>query len=116
MTITQNVDPNLYKALTAENIKAVNDYINDSMTATTFSKNIQRKGSRQVITSEIIYYWMISLEIPVEFQKWHLNRLLTLIRVCDEKSQPGKKMSKRDVMSQYRSLNAARRSKYGTRG
>ena len=115
MTITQNVDPRVYNGLTHENLKAVNSYIDDPMTATTFKKSSGR-SQNGVITSEIIYYWMISLEIPMECQKWHLNRLLTLIRVCNEKSQPGKKMSKRDVMSQYRSLNASRRSKYGTRG
>ena len=116
MTLTQNVDHRIYQGITYENVKAVNEYINDSMTATTFSKNSNNKSSRSIITSEIIYYWMISLEIPMECQKWHLNRLLTLIRVCDEKSQPGKKMSKKDIMRQYSSLNAARKSKYGTRG
>lgn len=115
MTITQNVDPAVYQCLTVENMNAVKAYIEDSMTATTFKKTTN-KSSGSVITSEIIYYWMISLEIPVQFEKWHLNRLLTLIRVCDEKNQPGKKMSKRDVMGQYRSLNAARRRSMGTRG
>ena len=115
MTITQNVDPNLYQCLTMDNIRKVNEYIEDPMTATTFKKK-NPSSSSAVITSEVIYYWMITLEIPMECQKWHLNRLLTLIRVCDEKSQPGKKMSKKDVMSQYKSLNAARRARYGTRG
>lgn len=115
MTITQNVDPLLYQCVSLDNIRQVNAYIDDPMTATTFRKAPRKTGS-QVITSEIIYYWMISLEIPMECQRWHLNRLLTLIRVCDEKSQPGKKMSKRDVMSQYRSLNQARRRSSGTRG
>ena len=115
MTLTQNVDPLIYQGVTYDNINSVNAYIEDTMTATTF-RNSGRRNSGSIVTSEIIYYWMISLEIPVEFQKWHLNRLLTLIRVCDEKSQPGKKMSKRDVMSQYKNVNAARRKKYGTRG
>jgi len=115
MTLTQNVDPRLYQGLSIQNIKEVNAYLEDSMTATTFKKK-QGGSSNSVITSEIIYYWMISLEIPMECQKWHLNRLLTLIRVCNEKEQPGKKMSKRDVMSQYRSINAMRRAKHGTRG
>ena len=117
MTLTQNVDPRVYNGVSYKNIKDINAYIDDPMTATTFKKSqTQKKSSGPIITSEIIYYWMISLEIPMECQKWHLNRLLTLIRVCDEKSQPGKKMSKRDVMSQYRAINSARRSKYGTRG
>ena len=115
MTITQNVDPMVYQILTPQNIYEINRYIDDPMTATTFKKKPQKKGS-QVITSEIIYYWMIELGIPESFQTWHLNRLLTLIRVCDEKSQPGKKMSKKDVMSQYRSINQARRRRTGTRG
>lgn len=115
MTLTQNVDPRVYQGITVENINKVNTYIGDPMTATTFRQGNSR-ASGSVVTSEIIYYWMISLEIPMECQKWHLNRLMTLIRVCNEKSQPGKKMNRRDVMSQYKSLNAARRSKYGTRG
>lgn len=115
MTITQNVDPLVYQCVSNANIMRVNEYIDDPMSATTFKKK-PSKGGSSAITSEIIYYWMISLEIPMECQKWHLNRLLTLIRVCDEKSQPGKKMSKKDVMAQYRSLNAARRRSSGTRG
>ena len=113
--MTQNVDPTIYYGITNQNIQEVEAYINDPMTATTF-KSMNHRTNNGVITSEIIYYWMISLEIPMECQKWHLNRLLTLIRVCDEKSQPGKKMSRRDVMKQNRALNAARRSRSGSRG
>ena len=116
MTLTQNVDPKVYQGITYDNISKVNAYIGDSMTATTFKQPRSGKSSSSIVTSEIIYYWMISLEIPMECQRWHLNRLLTLIRVCDEKSQPGKKMSRHDVMSQYKSLNAVRRMKHGTRG
>lgn len=115
MTTTQNVNPLVYEIIRPQHILDVNAYIEDPMTATTF-KNKPKKGGSQVITSEIIYYWMIELGIPESFQRWHLNRLLTLIRVCDEKSQGGKKMSKKDVMSQYRSLNQARRRSSGTRG
>lgn len=115
MTISQNVDPNVFVCLTDANIEAVNRYIDDSMTATTF-KNSQKKPNRQIITSEIIYYWMIALEIPMECQKWHLNRLLTLIRVCDEKSQPGKKKSRKDIIAENRALNQMRRARTGSRG
>ena len=115
MTLTQNVDPKLYQGVTYDNINKVNAYIGDPMTATTFKKKNQHHGNT-FVTSEIIYYWMISLEIPMECQKWHLNRLMTLIRVCDEKSQPGRKMSRKDIMNQNRSLNAIRRARHGTRG
>lgn len=115
MTITQNVDPSVYLGLSDQNIIDINAYIDDPMTATTF-KNQSRKSSRQIITSEIIYYWMISLEIPLECQKWHLNRLLTLIRVCDEKNQPGKKKSRKDIMAENKALNRMRKARSGTHG
>ena len=116
MTLTQNVDPNVYKALSDENIHAVNKYIEDPMTATTFGEQKKGRKSSETITSELIYYWMISLNIPVEFQKWHLNRLLTLIEVCNRKNEPPKKMGQGDIMKQNAALNAARRKKLNTRG
>ena len=116
MTITQNVDPSVYASLTDENVRQVNEYIDAKMTATWFTEKTKGKSSSEQITSELIYYWMISLNIPFECQKWHLNRLLTLIRVCNEKNQPPKKMSRRDTLNQYRALNAARRRQYSARG
>lgn len=114
MTITQNVKPYIYDMLTNENILDINKYIDSPMTATTF--NVQNTPSREIITSEIIYYWMISLNIPLECQKWHLNRLLTLIRVCNLKNAPSKKMSKKEIISRNAALNAARRKKLNTKG
>lgn len=116
MTLTQNVDPNTYKCLTNNNILQVNKYIEDPMTATTFYEDRNGKKNNEVITSELIYYWMIALNIPHDYQKWHLNRLLTLIRVCNNKNQPPKKMSKRETMSRYAALNAARRKQFNTNG
>lgn len=116
MTTTQNVDPRIYDYLTEKNLKDIKAYIEDPMTATTFKKQ-NKPPSRSIITAEIIYYWMVALQIPFDpCQKWHLNRLMTLIRVCDEKNSPKKKMSKRDAMAQQRSLNAARRAKHHTSG
>jgi len=109
MTITTNVDPNVYKVLTPENIKQINEYIDSPMTATWFSEKGQKGRSREVITSELIYYWMVAFQIPFECQKWHLNRLMTLIRICNIKNQPPKKMGKKEAMNRQRSLNAARR-------
>jgi hypothetical protein len=116
MTITQNVDPDLYNHLTAENIEKINQYIYAPMTATTFSDGKTNKPNREIITSELVYYWMVALNIPFECQKWHLNRLLTLIRICNVKNEPPKKMSKRDVMSRNAALNAARRKQFNTNG
>ena len=116
MTITQNVDSEVYDRLTRLNIEAINKYIEAPMTATIFYDNASQGRSREQITSELIYYWMISLNIPMECQRWHLNRLLTLIRVCNIKNTPPKKMNRRDVINQYASLNASRRSKLNSKG
>ena len=116
MTLTRNVNPEIYTRLTNENIEQINEYISAPMTATYFSEDKNGSRNREQITSELIYYWMISLNIPVEFEKWHLNRLLTLIRVCNIKNQPPKKMSKRDIMSRNAALNAQRRAQLNTKG
>ena len=116
MTITQNVDPSVYTYLTQDNINKILEYINAPMTATFFSDDKTGKTNREPITSELIYYWMVSLQIPFKCEKWHLNRLITLIRVCNLKNQPPKRMSNRDIMSRNARLNAARRQKHNTKG
>ena len=116
MTLTENVDPDVYEHLTRENVKDVMAYISDPMTATTFSKEDKVLNNREKITSELIYYWMISSNIPFECDKWHLNRLITLIRVCGVKNAPPKKRSKRDIMSRNAALNASRRKQMNTKG
>ena len=116
MTITQNVDPTVYYRLTNAHMEQINKYIELPMTATTFVDAGGKGGNGELVTSELIYYWMVSLNIPFECQKWHLNRLLTLIRVCNVKNQPPKKMSKSEIMSQNAALNAARRKQLNTKG
>ena len=116
MTLSQNVDPKVYNYLTESNFREINKYIEAPMTATTFSDEKNSKGGREQVTAELIYYWMVALNIPFECQKWHLNRLLTLVKVCNIKNQPPKKMSKRDVMSRNAALNAARRKQLNTKG
>ena len=113
MTITQNVNPLIYQCLTNQHIDKINKYIESPMTATWFSEDDKKKPSNnEVITAEIIYYWMISLNIPIEFQKWHLNRLITLIRVCSIKNAPAKKMSQKEWAAKRRAAYAARRGKH----
>lgn len=123
MTITpKNVNPKVYKYMPLPIVNEIQEYINDSMTATWFSDNKTIGGqtnSNQVITAEIIYYWMITFNVPVEFQKWHLNQLLTLIRVLSIKNTPKGKMTAKERQSaaaQRRALNEARLAKLHTTG
>ena len=116
MCLNKAVDPKVFNALTADNINAINAYINNPMTATTFGANKKSVTNRETVTSELIYYWMIALNIPFECQKWHLNRLLTLIEVCNVKNAPPKKYSQRELMSRNSALNKARRQKYNSKG
>jgi hypothetical protein len=117
MTITQNVDASVFQAIDAKVINEVTAYLEDPMTATTFTKQEETHIiNREVITAEIIYYWMVTLQIPMECQKWHLNRLLTLINVCNIKNQPKKKMSKGAIKARNRALNTARRQHLNTTG
>jgi hypothetical protein len=115
MTITQNIDDKDYDLLTNGNLKDVREYIEMEMTATTFSSD-KKTINREIITAEVIYYWMIALNIPFECQKWHLNRLLTLITVCNIKNTPPKKSSKKEIARRNTSLNAARRQAMHSEG
>lgn len=118
MTINKNVDPNVYLALTKAHANEIDRYIHDEMTATTIQDHRPSVGfhRKEVITAELIYYWMITYGIPFECQKWHLNRLITLIRVCSVKAQSDNKMSSKEAMANQRALNAARKKKMNTRG
>ena len=116
MTLTQNVPPETYRLLTNENILEIKEYIDNPHTATTFHTNQNGPKSNETVTSELVYYWMVTLNIPWEAQKWHINRLLTLVRVCQIKMAPPKKMSQRDLMNRNAALNAARRQKLHSKG
>ena len=124
MTLSSNkVDDMVYLCMSEQNIKDVISYIQNPMTATWFSddKTNGRKGKKEIITSELIYYWMVTLQIPFECQKWHLNRLLTLVKVCNAKNEeanpdPKKKMTQRQMMARAAALNAQRQAKYHTKG
>ena len=116
MTLTEDVDDDVYNHLTQKNVETIKKYIDNPMTATTFRKDTKNPTNGETITSELIYYWMISSNIPFECQEWHLNRLITLIRVCSIKNAPPKKMSKRDIMSRNAALNASRRKQMNTKG
>lgn len=121
MTITKGIPDSAYYYIPADIMNRIVDYIQDPMTATWFTSGptengTPKMGGKEVITAEIIYYWMISLNIPPEYQKWHLNQLMTLIKVVSIKNTPSKKMSKKDITKQNAALNAQRRAKYKTKG
>lgn len=116
MSVIPNTDPAVFNNLTTDNINEVSRYIDAPMTATTFNNVFDEKPSREIITSEIIYYWMIFNNVPMECQKWHLNRLLTLIKVCVKKNSPGKKIPKNTLLAKQAELNAMRRASLNTKG
>lgn len=116
MTITPKDVPILvYRSLPQSILDQIVSYMNDPMTATTFPKDNTRV-SREIVTAEIIYYQMFSLNIPLECEKWNLNRLMTQIRVCAIKNAPKKKMSRRETMNQNAALNAQRRKARNSKG
>lgn len=116
MTIDEDVDPEVYRHISKINEEEIFNYINNPMTATTFKEKLGKGGRGNVITTEIIYWWMTQLNIPVEFERWHINRLLTLVRVCNEKNNPGKKMSAKEIASRNAAINAANRKRFNSKG
>lgn len=116
MLLTENVPEDVFLRLSEDNINEINNYIDAKMSATWFNDPPGAPPSRDVITSELIYYWMVTFQIPFECEHWHLNRLFTLIRVCNIKQAKPKKMSRSELAARNRELNARRREQLGTRG
>lgn len=116
MTVTPGIPAKAYSLLTNDNLLEIYKYINSKQTATWFSAEENRKQSRKIITSEIMYYWMFSLGIDRDFENRHLNHFLTLVRVFNQENTPKKKMSPRQIAAQQKALNDQRRAQLGTRG
>ena len=119
MTLDSDVDPDLYFRLTKANYDVIESYIGNPMTATTFSNDNNSKGKREIVTAEIMYYWLVALNIPFDpCQYWHLNRLITLVRVCNIKNAPPKKNKPGSAAtaSKYARMNAARKRKSHKKG
>lgn len=116
MILTPIYPEDLFLRLTQKNYAEINDYIESKESATTFGHMPERKGRGEIITSELIYYWMVAFNIPFECERWHLNRLFALVRICNIKNQKPKKMSRSEIAARNRELNAQRRLQYNTKG
>ena len=115
MTLNQHVKPEVYMSIGSKEMEAINAYIEDFRTATKISTK-NSSPNREIMTSEVIYCYMFLHNIPIECQKWHLSRLMTLLEVCSIKSNPGKKMSRSEILAQNKAINAARRKASHTKG
>jgi len=116
MTLTPGVPEEVYQKLSHENLEAINTYINARMSATWFSEVPGASKSREIITAELVYYWMTQFQIPFECERWHLNRLFTLIRICNLKQTKPKKMGRAEAAARNRELNAQRKAQLGSTG
>ena len=116
MTLTPDVPDAIFRKLSEDNVNEIDAYFGAKMTATWFREDVNQKRSREIITAELIYYWMFSAGIDKACEHWNLNRLLTLIKVFSEKNKPQKKMSKAEIIRQNQSLNEQRRAQLGTSG
>lgn len=116
MTLTPNVPEEVFAKLSGENVESIRKYIDAKMTATWFSQHSNQPKSSEVITNELIYYWMTVFNIPFKCETWHLNRLFTLIQICNIKSAKPKKMGRAEMAARNRELNARRRAQLGTKG
>lgn len=117
MTLTEDVPQDVFGKLSQDNLNAINEYLDSKMTATRiYELHEAPKTKQETVTAELIYYWMVSFQIPFECQHWHLNRLFTLIRLCSVKAEKPKKMSKGEIARRNRELNAQRRAQLGTKG
>lgn len=116
MVITSELDLDVLNRLSQKNIDSIQEYIDSKQSATTFGSMPERRGPGEVITSELIYYWIVSFNIPFECQTWHLNRLFALIRILNIKNSKPKKLSRNELAQRNRDLNAQRRAELGTKG
>jgi hypothetical protein len=115
MVLDGEIPDEVWGKLTEAHMQQINDYINDPHTGTTFSGG-NDKPSRERISSELIYYWMTALQIDWQAQYWHLNRLMTLIKVANLKNQPQKKMNQREAAQRFADLNRQRLAANGGQG
>lgn len=116
MVITPNVDLDALYGCSQKNLDTIQEYIDSNQSATTFGAMPERRGPGEIITSELIYYWIVSFNIPFECQYWHLNRLFSLVRICNIKNSKPKKMSRMELAQRNQELNAKRKAELGTRG
>lgn len=121
MCVTPNVKEDVFYCIPPSEMQRISEYIHDPMTATWFrddkkNQDPLNKPKKEIVTAEIIYYWMITLNIPSEYKKWHLNQLLTLIRVINVKNTPQKKRPRREILEEYKAINEENKKKFNTKG
>lgn len=117
MILNEDYPEGIFSRLSNENLNAINSYIESSESATTFSNHLNSgKKNSEIITAELVYYWMVAFNIPFECENWHLNRLFSLIQICNIKNSDPKKMSRNEIASRNHALNEQRKAALKTTG
>ena len=117
MLISPEVDPDLIYRLSAEQLNDLEKYISDSQTATTVTLDSKGKRSGQIVTSEVIYGWLVGLQIPFQpTETWHLNRLMMLVQVVQANNEPPKKVSREEALNDWQRVNEANRKFFKSEG
>lgn len=116
MIVTPDFPRGIVQRMSRENLDQINAYLESAQSATRFGDMPKKSVQNEVVTAELIYYWLVAFRIPFEVETWHLNRLFSLIRICNAKNSPPKKRSAREIAAERRRLNEQRRQQYGTTG
>jgi hypothetical protein len=108
MILTPDPPADWISKLSKENIEEITAYFDSKQSATWFNDHHPEPKTGETITSELVYYWLDICDIDWQAQYWHLNRLLTLVKIHTVKQAKPKPMSRSEMLRRRRALNKQR--------